>query len=86
MRVAAPRPSTRQPLQAVAQRHTVERRNQPPQLRRIEARLDLDAKPLSKHDPKLPVRFLACPPHRVHRCRAIRNDLEGNDLFVRPRL
>ena len=40
--------------QAVARRHTVERRNQPPQLGCIEARLDLDAKPLSEHDSKLP--------------------------------
>jgi hypothetical protein len=40
--------------QAVAQRRAVECRNQPPQLGRIEARLDFDAKTTSEHNPKLP--------------------------------
>ena len=72
--------------QAVAQRHTVERRDQPPQLCRIEARLDLDTKTLSEHDPKLPARFLACGPHRVYRHRATRDDLDGDNLYARSKL
>jgi len=67
--------------QDVAQRQTVEHRNQPPQLGRIEARLDLDAKTIGEHDPKLPARLHAPRSHQALPSRTILNDLDGNNLF-----
>lgn len=93
MRVAAPIPSTalHRPRPAAAKLATVERRNlverrdQAPQLRRIEARLDLDAQSMRKNDAKLSMPRRAGCRRRFHPRRAIRNNLDRHNFPVRSK-
>jgi hypothetical protein len=82
-RVAAPRPSIRlrRLRQAVAHPRAIERRDQTPQLRGIEAGIDLDPKPRSEQDPKLSMPLRASRRLRTHARSAILNDLDGNNLL-----
>jgi hypothetical protein len=87
MRVAAPKPKHtlhRMP-QAVAQLDSVKRRDQPPQLCRIEARLDLDTKTRNEHNPKLPTRLHAPRSLQAWPRRNLVNDLDRNNLLPRFR-
>lgn len=88
MRVAAPSPSIalHRLWQAAAHSRPIERRNQTPQLPGIEARLDLDAKTLSEHNPKLPVTSRTCWRMRVSMLRMIVNNLDRDNLFAASRL
>ena len=88
MRVAAPKPSIQlhRPRQAAAQISTVEHCNQTQKFGCIEARLDLDPKPISEYDPKLAVRHQASCPHRAPVRFMNLNDLNGNNLLGRSKL
>ncbi len=72
--------------QAGAPLRTIERRNQTPQLGRIETRLYFDPKPLTKHDPKPSAPSHARCPHRVSGPCTILNNLDRNNLLPVLRL